>query len=82
MKLTLSIAIVSRYLPICIMFSRQCSRLVTSKTAIPLTSYFARVNRPYSSAASTYEHILTETPKPGVGLSMSNEPIDTMYAMD
>lgn len=52
------------------MFSRQCSRLVASKTAIPLTSYLARASRPYSSATSSYEHILTETPKPGVGLSM------------
>ena len=51
------------------MFARQCSRLVSSRTAIPLTSYLARA-RPYSSAASSYELILTSTPKPGVGQSM------------
>lgn len=53
------------------MFAKQCSRLVASKTAVPLTS-FLRAGRPYSSASSTYEHILTSTPKPGVGLSMFN----------
>jgi hypothetical protein len=52
------------------MFARQCTRLATSKTAVPLSSYLARV-RGYSSAAGSYEHILTSTPKPGVGLSMS-----------
>lgn len=48
------------------MFARRCACLATARTSFPLTSYLARV-RPYSSA--TYEHILTETPKPGVGLS-------------
>ncbi|KAA8650601.1 hypothetical protein EYZ11_002768 [Aspergillus tanneri] len=55
------------------MFSRQCSRLVSSRTAVPLTSYLARV-RPYSSATSGYEHILTSAPKPGVGLITLNRP--------
>lgn len=51
------------------MFARQCTRLVNSRTSVPLTSYLARV-RGYSAAAGSYEHILTSTPKPGVGLSM------------
>ncbi|KAJ6099971.1 hypothetical protein N7467_001506 [Penicillium canescens] len=55
------------------MFARQCTRLATSKTAVPLTSYLARV-RGYSSAAGSYEHILTSTPKPGVGLITLNRP--------
>lgn len=49
------------------MFARRCARLANSRTAVPLTSYLARV-RQYSSGSS-YEHILTSTPKPGVGLS-------------
>jgi len=49
------------------MFARRCARLATSRTAVPLSNYLARV-RPYSSGPS-YEHILTEIPKPGVGLS-------------
>ncbi|KAJ5604677.1 enoyl-CoA hydratase [Penicillium lagena] len=53
------------------MFARRCARLVSARTSVPLTSYLARV-RPYSSA--TYEHILTETPKPGVGLITLNRP--------
>ncbi|OJJ76473.1 hypothetical protein ASPBRDRAFT_204082 [Aspergillus brasiliensis CBS 101740] len=56
------------------MFSRQCSRLVSSRTAIPLTSFLAR-GRPFSATAtSAYEHILTSTPKPGVGLITLNRP--------
>ncbi|KAH8424581.1 enoyl-CoA hydratase echA [Aspergillus melleus] len=55
------------------MFARQCSRLVSSRTAVPLTSYLARV-RPYSSAAPAYEHILTSSPKAGVGLITLNRP--------
>ncbi|KAE8156633.1 ClpP/crotonase-like domain-containing protein [Aspergillus tamarii] len=54
------------------MFARQCSRLVSSRTAVPLSSYLSRV-RPYSSA-SAYEHILTSSPKPGVGLITLNRP--------
>lgn len=49
------------------MFARRCAHLATSRTAVPLRTYLARV-RSYSSGPS-YEHILTETPKPGVGLS-------------
>ncbi|KAJ9367498.1 hypothetical protein DTO282E5_7792 [Paecilomyces variotii] len=56
------------------MFARRCSRLVASKTAVPLTSYLSRVGRPYSSAAPAYENILTETPRPGVGLITLNRP--------
>lgn len=55
------------------MFARQCSRLVSSRTAVPLTSFLSRA-RPYSSATSAYEHILTSTPKPGVGLITLNRP--------
>ncbi|KAJ5229332.1 hypothetical protein N7489_010040 [Penicillium chrysogenum] len=55
------------------MFARQCTRLATSRTSAPLTSYLARV-RGYSSAAGSYEHILTSTPKPGVGLITLNRP--------
>ncbi|KAJ5753654.1 uncharacterized protein N7511_007807 [Penicillium nucicola] len=55
------------------MFANKCARLATSKTAVPLTSYLARV-RGYSSAAGSYEHILTSTPKPGVGLITLNRP--------
>ncbi|CAG7917081.1 unnamed protein product [Penicillium olsonii] len=55
------------------MFARQCTRLVNSRTSVPLTSYLARV-RGYSSAAGSYEHILTSTPKPGVGLITLNRP--------
>ncbi|KAJ5112519.1 enoyl-CoA hydratase [Penicillium argentinense] len=54
------------------MFARRCARLATSRTAVPLSNYLARV-RPYSSGPS-YEHILTETPKPGVGLITLNRP--------
>lgn len=50
------------------MFASRCSRLVASRTAVPLTAYLSRVGRPYSTAPA-YENILTETPKPGVGLS-------------
>lgn len=50
-------------------FTRQCSRLVSSRTAIPFKTYYIRASRPYSSAAPEYENILTSTPKPGVGLS-------------
>ncbi|GFF94630.1 probable enoyl-CoA hydratase, mitochondrial [Aspergillus lentulus] len=56
------------------MFSRQCSRLVSCRTAIPLTSYLSRVARPYSSASPMYEYILTSTPRPGVGLITLNRP--------
>lgn len=56
------------------MFARQCTRLATARTSVPLTSYLARV-RGYSSAAGSYEHILTSVPKPGVGLSMYNQLI-------
>ncbi|OJJ46722.1 hypothetical protein ASPZODRAFT_152153 [Penicilliopsis zonata CBS 506.65] len=55
------------------MFSRSYSRLVASKTAVPLSTYLARVGRPYSSSAA-YEHILISTPKPGVGLITLNRP--------
>ncbi|KAJ5368629.1 enoyl-CoA hydratase [Penicillium cataractarum] len=54
------------------MFARRCARLATSRTAVPLSSYLARV-RQYSSGPS-YEHILTSTPKPGVGLITLNRP--------
>ncbi|BDD56064.1 hypothetical protein MPDQ_008164 [Monascus purpureus] len=55
-------------------FSRQCSRLVSSKTAVPLTSYL-RSSRTFSSTApAAYENILTSTPKPGVGLITLNRP--------
>ena len=52
------------------MFAKQCARLVSTRTAVPLTSYLARSGRYYSTASPAYEHILTEVPKPGVGLSM------------
>ncbi|PWY73605.1 enoyl-CoA hydratase/isomerase family protein [Aspergillus heteromorphus CBS 117.55] len=56
------------------MFARRCSRLVSARTAIPLTSFLARA-RPFSATAtSAYEHILTSTPKPGVGLITLNRP--------
>ncbi|CDM27528.1 hypothetical protein DTO013E5_2742 [Penicillium roqueforti] len=55
------------------MFARQCTRLATARTSVPLTSYLARV-RGYSSAAGSYEHILTSVPKPGVGLITLNRP--------
>ncbi|KAJ5105619.1 hypothetical protein NUU61_002966 [Penicillium alfredii] len=55
------------------MFARRCARLAIARTAVPLTSYLARV-RPYSSAAPSYEHILTSIPKPGVGLITLNRP--------
>lgn len=64
------------------MFARRCSRLVASKTAVPLTSYLSRVGRPYSSAAPAYENILTETPRPGVGLSKHIEPIEASLEMN
>ncbi|KAJ5907603.1 ClpP/crotonase-like domain-containing protein [Penicillium taxi] len=54
------------------MFARRCSRLVSSRTSVPLASYIARL-RPYSSAAM-YENILASTPKPGVGLITLNRP--------
>ncbi|PWY84666.1 ClpP/crotonase [Aspergillus sclerotioniger CBS 115572] len=56
------------------MFARQCSRLVSSRTAIPLTSYLARGRQFSATATSAYEHILTSTPKPGVGLITLNRP--------
>ncbi|KAJ5087573.1 ClpP/crotonase-like domain-containing protein [Penicillium angulare] len=54
------------------MFARRCARLVNSRTSVPLTSFLARA-RPYSSGAS-YEHILTSSAKPGVGLITLNRP--------
>ncbi|KAJ5133365.1 enoyl-CoA hydratase [Penicillium atrosanguineum] len=54
------------------MFARRCARLATSRTAVPLNNYLARI-RQYSSGPS-YEHILTSTPKPGVGLITLNRP--------
>ncbi|KAJ5273165.1 enoyl-CoA hydratase [Penicillium angulare] len=54
------------------MFARRCARLVNSRTSVPLTSFLARA-RPYSSGPS-YEHILTSSPKPGVGLITLNRP--------
>ncbi|KAL1986860.1 hypothetical protein VTN96DRAFT_5513 [Rasamsonia emersonii] len=56
------------------MFYSRCSRLVASSTARPLTSYLSRVGRRYSSASPAYEYILTESPKPGVGLITLNRP--------
>ncbi|KAL3466377.1 enoyl-CoA hydratase/isomerase family protein [Aspergillus heterothallicus] len=50
------------------MFARQFPRFVSSRP-----TYIARV-RLYSSAAPSYEHILTSTPKPGVGLITLNRP--------
>ncbi|RAK80746.1 enoyl-CoA hydratase echA [Aspergillus fijiensis CBS 313.89] len=52
------------------MFARHCSRLVASRTARPLSTHL----RTYTSATSAYEHILTSTPKPGVGLITLNRP--------
>lgn len=48
------------------------SRLALSRTNSALTSYLARASyRRFSSTSpASYEYILTETPKPGVGLSM------------
>ncbi|KAL4807096.1 ClpP/crotonase-like domain-containing protein [Aspergillus unguis] len=51
------------------MFARQSLRFVSPRT----TTYFARI-RLYSSASPSYEHILTSTPKPGVGLITLNRP--------
>ncbi|KAL4917292.1 ClpP/crotonase-like domain-containing protein [Aspergillus aurantiobrunneus] len=51
------------------MFARQCPRFLSSRTP----TYFARI-RLYSSASPSYEHILTSTPKPGVGLITLNRP--------
>ncbi|KAL2012673.1 hypothetical protein VTN00DRAFT_198 [Thermoascus crustaceus] len=56
------------------MFAKQCSRLVASRTAVPLTAYLSRVGRPYSTAPPAYENILTSNPKPGVGLITLNRP--------
>ncbi|KAJ0417141.1 enoyl-CoA hydratase/isomerase family protein [Aspergillus carlsbadensis] len=50
------------------MFTRQFPRFVSSRP-----TYVARI-RLYSSAAPSYEHILTSTPKPGVGLITLNRP--------
>ncbi|PYH77173.1 enoyl-CoA hydratase/isomerase family protein [Aspergillus uvarum CBS 121591] len=52
------------------MFARHCSRLVASRTARPLSAHL----RTYTSATSAYEHILTSTPKPGVGQITLNRP--------
>ncbi|RAH41589.1 enoyl-CoA hydratase echA [Aspergillus brunneoviolaceus CBS 621.78] len=52
------------------MFARHCSRLVASRTARPLSTHL----RTYTSATSAYEHIITSTPKPGVGLITLNRP--------
>ncbi|PGH16630.1 hypothetical protein AJ80_05132 [Polytolypa hystricis UAMH7299] len=56
------------------MFHNRCSRLVASKTAVPLTSYLSRAGRLYSTASPAYEYILTSSPKPGVGLITLNRP--------
>ncbi|KAJ5727738.1 ClpP/crotonase-like domain-containing protein [Penicillium malachiteum] len=53
------------------MFARRCARLVSSQTSVPLNSFLSRA-RPYST--NTYEHILTSSPKPGVGLITLNRP--------
>ncbi|OKL57275.1 putative enoyl-CoA hydratase, mitochondrial [Talaromyces atroroseus] len=57
------------------MFTRT-ARLATSSTNSALTSYLARAScRRFSSTSpASYEHILTETPKPGVGLITLNRP--------
>ncbi|KAL4986338.1 ClpP/crotonase-like domain-containing protein [Aspergillus falconensis] len=51
------------------MLARQSTRFLSSRT----TTIFAPV-RLYSSAFPSYEHILTSTPKPGVGLITLNRP--------
>ncbi|KAL5339552.1 ClpP/crotonase-like domain-containing protein [Aspergillus crustosus] len=51
------------------MFARQSPRIISIK----LTTYLTRT-RLYSSASPSYEHILTSTPKPGVGLITLNRP--------
>ncbi|KAL4979916.1 ClpP/crotonase-like domain-containing protein [Aspergillus desertorum] len=51
------------------MFARQSTRFLSSRT----TTIFTCV-RLYSSASPSYEHILTSTPKPGVGLITLNRP--------
>jgi len=58
------------------MFFASCSRLVTSRAAIPFASYRWRPgrNRPYSSASPAYSYILTSSPKSGVGLITLNRP--------
>ncbi|KAL1992201.1 hypothetical protein VTN49DRAFT_4233 [Thermomyces lanuginosus] len=57
------------------MLSSRCSRLVASRTSRTLTSYLSRPSRTFSSTSpASYEHILTETPKPGVGLITLNRP--------
>ncbi|KAH8691234.1 enoyl-CoA hydratase/isomerase family protein [Talaromyces proteolyticus] len=56
------------------LFSR-CSRLAMASTNRTLTSYLTRASRPFSSTSpASYEHILTEIPKPGVGLITLNRP--------
>ncbi|KAL4871825.1 hypothetical protein BDV12DRAFT_163177 [Aspergillus spectabilis] len=51
------------------MLSRQCLRVVSIKPTTYLTH-----TRLYSSASPSYEHILTSTPKPGVGQITLNRP--------
>ncbi|KAL4762016.1 enoyl-CoA hydratase echA [Aspergillus foveolatus] len=51
------------------MFARQSTRFLFPRT----TTVITRV-RLYSSASPSYEHILTSTPKPGVGLITLNRP--------
>ncbi|KAJ5717074.1 ClpP/crotonase-like domain-containing protein [Penicillium malachiteum] len=53
------------------MFARRCAHLVSLQTSVPLNSFLSRA-RPYST--NTYEHILTSSPKPGVGLITLNRP--------
>ncbi|EED20537.1 enoyl-CoA hydratase/isomerase family protein [Talaromyces stipitatus ATCC 10500] len=57
------------------LFARS-SRLAISSTNSALTSYFTRASyRRFSSTSpASYEYILTETPKPGVGLITLNRP--------
>ncbi|KKZ63278.1 enoyl-CoA hydratase [[Emmonsia] crescens] len=55
------------------MFARRCERLIARTAGVPLTSCL-RSSRLYSTASPAYEHILTSTPKPGVGLITLNRP--------
>lgn len=53
------------------MFAQRCSRFFIVKPVVPSASYLNRASRTFSTTgAKSYETILTETPKPNVGLGV------------
>lgn len=57
------------------MFAQRCSRFFVVRPVVPSASYLNRAGRTFSTTgAKSYETILTEIPKPNVGLVTLNRP--------